>query len=1306
MPYLFDSSARIWKREGYGGIGYSDGDETETRLETIVEKVDDRSSLSGAFIPYLSDWASEYHFSRQRHCLIRPLGISSGDKVLELGCGCGAITRYLGEIGAEVTAVEGSPRRAAIARKRCEELENVKIYCDNLLAFESDETFDWVLLIGVLEYAPVFSDSSSSVSDYLKKAARFLDRQGRLIVAIENQLGLKYFNGRPEDHVGQPFYGINGLYTRHDPVTFGREALQGILAEAGLKTQTIYFPFPDYKLPSVVLSESGLENPGFNATDLLAGAESRDYLGGVPPLFSEPLAYRPLYKNGLLADLANSFLIEASFGGGEPDRKELSPLAWYFTIGQRRREYCTQTIFASEEGRVTATKSALGDDQGRPRARRLALGALTQDLNVGDYVLGSLSVLGFMQTKLRARSEKELADWFGPWFAFVMESAFVSSGGDPGRLEAWRVSGDMLDATPSNAVVTEGGLRLIDQEWVVDGDIPLGWLLYRAIRWTLPSGLSDHLESIDGLAVFEQICRNAGLRFDSSSLSDYADFERELMRLINIRGGEIDVGIDKVSSSYTALSPIAEMVRERNAEKRFGVMRDELDRLRSELERERAARTLDQARYQSLVEQHELICRLHARERHTVVRPVLRMGYRVGRPLFRKLPLSTKMRVKSLAKRILPGAVRRGEVISSPPLAENDPNNGLSGIWREPVLSAKGNSWDVVVFPVIDWDFRFQRPQHLAAGLAGEGRRIFYLATTFFESDRPSFRIEASPRDNLFLVRLGLPAPHPNIYTSSPTDAQVSNIRMALLEMYRACELDAAAALINLPFWHRPTTGLPSTIQVYDCMDHHAGFSTNAGDVQLEEERKLLAAAELVVASSARLQQNLRPISESILIRNAGDIEFFSQRPDKLALERQRPVVGYYGAISDWFDVDLVCRAARKFPQWDFVLVGEVTHKAIQPLKKLSNVMFVGEVPYTELPKYLHSFDVCMIPFIINELTRCTNPVKIYEYMAAGKPVVTTDMPELRLLDDICHVAEDGERFLALLEQAMNESGDAELAARRQQWAGQHDWQGRVKELCDAIDACWPKISVIILTYNNLEFTQACLKSVGNHTRYPNAEIIIVDNASTDGTPDYLRAYQKAHPEIKVILNDDNKGFAAGNNIGLRAATGDYLVVLNNDTYVTDGWLYGLVRHIRRYPDIGLIGPVTNNIGNEAKIELAYHSMAEMQRKARSYTECHVNDLLEVENVAFFCVALSREVYETVGGLDEDFGLGFFEDDDYCRRVAAAGYRITIANDVFVHHHLSASFNKLDDKKRQALFDENKAIYEKKWGQWKPHEYR
>ncbi len=1303
MAYHFDADSGVWTRKGYGGIGYSDGDEVEARLEAIVDEVDDRSSLSVEFIPHLTDWASEYHFSRQRHCLIRPLGIKPGDRVLELGCGCGAITRYLGEIGAAVTAVEGSPRRARIARKRCQGLENVNVYCDNLVAFESEEKFDWVLLIGVLEYAPVFSDSPDPVADYLARARRHLALGGRLVIAIENKLGLKYFNGRPEDHLGKPFYGVNDLYASSDPATFGRRELEGLLADAGLAIGMTCFPFPDYKLPTVVISDAGLKEPDFNAGDLLSGIESRDYSGLTPPLFCEPLSSQTVYENGLLADLANSFLIVASRHVAEA--REDIPLAWYFSIGYRKPEYCTQTVFEGGGETISVRKTALRQESATARSQLADGSWLAQDLSGDEYVSGRLSVLDFMKTKLRAATETDLGDWFLRWFDETRKSAHVAEGDDPARLESWQLPGNMLDAVPSNVIVTGQGLRLIDQEWIVQDDIPLGWLLYRALRWTLPLGVSETLEKIDGVAIFERICARSGLRFERGSLNRYAKLEKRLMRQVNVPTRDISVEIDSLPTTHAALSEVASSLNARVYQTRVETLEAELSRLRDEMEKTRAAHALESARYQSLLEQHEHLCKLHARERHTVIRPILRLGYRQGLKVFRKLPLSTKIRLKSAATRFLPipGA---GDAAPASPVVGGEGRSSLPEVWRDSVLAAKGDRCDIVVFPVIDWDFRFQRPQHLASGLARKGYRVFYLATTFFPAEAPAYRIEKSPVDNVFLVRLGVPAPHPNIYTSSLSDAQLRHIREALHRLYDECGMKEVAALINLPFWRRVATGLPSTILVYDCMDHHAGFSTNAADVQLEEEERLLQEAEVVISSSERLRENIRPVSDSILVRNAGDIEFFAKRPDKLAIDTESPVVGYYGAISDWFDVELVRKAASRFPDWRFVLVGEVTNRAIQSIRKLPNIELVGEAPYAALPGYLHAFDVCVIPFLINELTLCTNPVKIYEYMAAGKPVVATDMPELRLLDDICHVARDHEEFLGMLDVAMAEASDGALAERRVAWARSHDWRHRVDQLSRAIDESWPRVSVIVLTYNNLEYTRACLDSVMQYTRYPNLEIIVVDNASTDETPEFLQTFRKAHPETRIILNDENRGFAAGNNVGLEAATGDYLVILNNDTYVTEGWLHGLVRHLRRHPGIGLIGPVTNNIGNEARIDLNYQSMEEMRRQARDFTERHVNDLLKVDTVAFFCVAMPRKIYQQIGGLDEAFGLGFFEDDDYCRRVKQAGYEIAIANDVFVHHHLSASFNKLGDEKRQALFEANKAIYEKKWGAWRPHEYR
>lgn len=132
----------------------------------------------------------------------------------------------------------------------------------------------------------------------------------------------------------------------------------------------------------------------------------------------------------------------------------------------------------------------------------------------------------------------------------------------------------------------------------------------------------------------------------------------------------------------------------------------------------------------------------------------------------------------------------------------------------------------------------------------------------------------------------------------------------------------------------------------------------------------------------------------------------------------------------------------------------------------------------------------------------------------------------------------------------------------------------------------------------------------------------------------------------KLILNADNRGFAAGNNLGLAIASGEYLVMLNNDTHVTPGWVRTMVNHMRRNPDLGLLGPVTNNIGNEARIDIFYEDMTQMMARSSQYTRSHVGQLYPLRTAAFFCVMLKRSVFEKIGPLDEAFGRGFFEDDE------------------------------------------------------------
>jgi len=252
-----------------------------------------------------------------------------------------------------------------------------------------------------------------------------------------------------------------------------------------------------------------------------------------------------------------------------------------------------------------------------------------------------------------------------------------------------------------------------------------------------------------------------------------------------------------------------------------------------------------------------------------------------------------------------------------------------------------------------------------------------------------------------------------------------------------------------------------------------------------------------------------------------------------------------------------------------------------------------------------------------------------------------------------------------------------------------------------------PKVSIVIVTYNNIELTKDCLSSMEKFNNYPNCEIIIVDNLSEeDDTRDFLQEYEMTHENIKVILNAINGGFSYGNNIGIKASSGEIVILLNNDTFVTPNWIEHLIAHFDTDTSIGMVGPVTNNIGNEAKIDVDYKDTSGLIEFAKQlYDKNKGKQYLDIRVLAFFCVAIKREVIEKIGLLDEAYGIGMFEDDDYCMRVKEEGYKLICADDVFIHHHLGATFDKNPEWKEQ-LFKKNKAIYESKWGKWIPHVYR
>ncbi len=615
---------------------------------------------------------------------------------------------------------------------------------------------------------------------------------------------------------------------------------------------------------------------------------------------------------------------------------------------------------------------------------------------------------------------------------------------------------------------------------------------------------------------------------------------------------------------------------------------------------------------------------------------------------------------------------------------------------------------DVVCFSIIDWDFRYQRPQQVMAQFAANGHRVFYLSTTSTLPDDASPRVSARlVKKNIYEIELAA-GWLPDVYGEFIEGFNKRALLESLEELRRMFHIDEAIAYTMISSW--AAVALETRQRwgwrvVYDCMDEWESFPGIKKPV-LEAEQKLVAESDLVVVTGKRLFEKWEHRSVRIVLaRNAVDYDFYADRyaPNSLLAGVNQPIVGYYGAIADWFDVELLAHVARSRPEYSFVLLGGVFDVDISYLKTLSNVHFLGQQPYESMPLYLYHFDACIIPFKLNKITEATDPVKVYEYLSAGKPVVSVALPELLPYHELIYVAEHKDDFVTKLDQALEES-DVQIVADRIDFSSRQTWEARYKAIEAGLVAACPRASIIIITYNNLPLNKLCLESIIRNTDYPNYEIVVVDNNSVDGTPGYLRYMAAQHSNIQVAFNTENVGFACANNQGIAQSNGEFIVLLNNDTIVPPGWLSRLLSHLQN-PAVGMVGPVTNFAGNEAKIDAGYRTLGEMEAFAEQQVWANDGLVTDIHMLAMFCVAFSRDTYLKIGPLDEQFGIGTFEDDDYSLRMKKRNLRVVCAADVFVHHFGQAAFkNLIECGQYDELFERNRRRYETKWNvRWIPH---
>ena len=619
---------------------------------------------------------------------------------------------------------------------------------------------------------------------------------------------------------------------------------------------------------------------------------------------------------------------------------------------------------------------------------------------------------------------------------------------------------------------------------------------------------------------------------------------------------------------------------------------------------------------------------------------------------------------------------------------------------------------DIIIFPILDWDFRFQRPQQLASQFAKMGHRVFYLkAGLYYRPDRSPLINKAG--DNIFIVNLSGGIHHID-FTSHLSNENIEDLAYSLRIIKDHLLINSAIIKVDLPFWGNLAIKLNEEFGwklIYDCMDLHSGFSDKRPSLE-QEETSLLQTSDVVLASSHLLYEHVKQFNKNaFLVPNGADFEFFHQAYFNTAIKDihhfRHPIIGYFGAISDWFDSQLVGKLASDHPEWTFVLIGDTHMADLKPFEDLSNLHLLGEKPYSQLPDYLSIFDVCIIPFKDIPLTNATNPVKVFEYLSAGKPVISTKLNEISKYEAFVKLAVTKEDWEIAIQESLTEVKTHDLLNKRFDFAKQNTWEERAQRITNEISKLCPKISIIVLSYNNLPYTRLCLESIIENTSYPNFEIIVVDNASEKSTVKYLKSLKASLENFILILNNENLGFSKANNQGFAISEGEYIVFLNNDTIVTPGWVHGLLYHLQKNPSAGMVGPVTNSIGNEAKIDVPYSELSDINMFAAQRRNTYFGEAFKIRVLALYCVMISRALFERVGGLDERYGIGMFEDDDLAMKITELGLDLMCAEDVFIHHFHRVTFDTLGAEKFQSIFNENKQKFQEKWeSDWIPHQQR
>ena len=533
-------------KEQDGSVIYSDGSAVEQEMLKLAQKYPEEASADA--IAHDSRYTINNTFSPVRHNLLNWYPFKADANILEVGAGMGSMTGFLCDVGKTVTAIEMSEARADVIRARFPRRNNLKVIGENVLTWQTNERFDYIVVVGVLEYAGIFSSGEGNAPHvaFMRALQRLLKPGGIVLLAIENRFGLKYWLGGAEDHLKAAFAGIRG-YTQGGPKTFSKQELADILQQAGFKAQRFYYVLPDYKFPTAIFTDNYL--PSLHALKNI----SYTYSAGSTLVANEKDLYKDILKNGMFPNMANSYLVEmgtdavpqecvyhvSARGECKPkyrvvttihsddrvikkavDERAVSHVENTYKNGLALQARGLKHIPAKYQEGILTTAFCTAQSAGDVFAEKLLM---------GDWAAAK-EMIDALQTAILSSSEH------GDLSSEISNRIFFPVGVNIGPC----LEHGYVDLTFYNAFWKEGSLVFYDQEWDVPG-IPAKFILYYGLKITYKRNCTN--SSIPFEKILQYIC------VDTALVKVFDRLEEYIWSQVLIRKGDV-YGADGYCNIY------------------------------------------------------------------------------------------------------------------------------------------------------------------------------------------------------------------------------------------------------------------------------------------------------------------------------------------------------------------------------------------------------------------------------------------------------------------------------------------------------------------------------------------------------------------------------------------------------------------------------------------------------------------------------------------------------------------------------------------------------------------------------------